>query len=59
MQEALSAIRLDHPGLVKLYDSGYEPDRSLLYIVMDFIPGDTLGKTLDDLSARNQWDRPA
>ena len=44
LQEARTAARLDHPGIVQVHDFGQ--DRSLLYIVMEFIPGDDLEKML-------------
>jgi serine/threonine protein kinase len=52
LQEARTAARLDHPGVVKVFDFGQA--RSLLYIVMEFIPGDNLRKLLKDLRAANK-----
>jgi serine/threonine protein kinase len=53
LQEARTAARMDHPGIVQVYDFGQ--DRGLLYIVMKFIPGDNLEKMLRDLRAQNRW----
>jgi len=53
LQEARTAARLNHAGIVPVYDFGF--DRSLLYIVMKFIPGDNLEKILRDLKARKKW----
>ena len=53
MQEARTAARLDHPGIVQVHDFGQ--DRSQLYIVMEFIPGDNLGKMMRDLHAQKKW----
>jgi hypothetical protein len=53
VQEARSAARLDHPGIVQVYDFNQIGD--WLYIVMEFIPGDNLGKILRKLSASKQW----
>jgi serine/threonine protein kinase len=53
LQEARTAARLSHPGIVQVYDFGYT--RSLLYIVMEFIPGDNLRKMLNDLRANGRW----
>lgn len=39
-QEVRMAIQLDHPGIVKIYDFGRV--NSLLYIIMEFIPGNNL-----------------
>ncbi len=52
LQEARTAARLDHPGVVKVFDFGQA--RSLLYIVMEFIPGDNLRKLLKDLRTANK-----
>jgi serine/threonine protein kinase len=43
LQEARTAARLDHPGIVQVYDFGHRP---YLYIVMKFIPGDNLATML-------------
>jgi len=41
--EALAMARLNHPGIVKVFDSGQTPD-GLLYLVMEFVEGgDVLG----------------
>lgn len=36
-QEVRTAMQLDHPGIVKVYDFGQSD--SLLYIIMEYIPG--------------------
>ena len=53
LQEARTAAQLDHPGIVQVYDFGQE--RSLLFIVMEFIRGANLRKMLDGLKAQGQW----
>jgi serine/threonine protein kinase len=53
LQEARTAARLDHPSIVQVYDFGQE--RSLLYIVMEFIPGANLRDMLQDLKAQGKW----
>jgi eukaryotic-like serine/threonine-protein kinase len=53
LQEARTAARLDHPSIVQVYDFGQT--QGLLYIVMEFIPGDNLGKMLKDLRAGGKW----
>jgi serine/threonine protein kinase len=53
LQEARTAARLDHPGIVKVYDFGQAGTH--LYIVMEFISGQNLGQMLKDLRASNQW----
>jgi serine/threonine protein kinase/predicted secreted protein len=58
LQEARTAARLDHPGIVQIYDFGkadFGPDPALLYIVMEFIPGDNLQKMLRDLRGQGKW----
>ncbi len=54
LQEARSAARLDHPGIVKVYYFGQEED-NLLYIVMQFISGANLRQMLEDLKAQEAW----
>ncbi|MDI7278039.1 MAG: serine/threonine-protein kinase, partial [Anaerolineae bacterium] len=47
LQEARTAARLDHPGIVKVYDFGQA--QSLLYIVMELIRGDNLRQLITNL----------
>jgi serine/threonine protein kinase len=53
LQEARTAARIDHPGVVKVYDFGQS--KSLLYIVMEFIPGQNLGQMMRTLKKKKQW----
>jgi len=53
LQEARTAARLDHPGIVQVYD--FSSAQSMLYIVMEFIPGANLRKLLKDLKKRGKW----
>ncbi len=53
LQEARTAARMDHPGIVKVYDFGQA--RDMLYIVMELLPGANLAKMLKDLRAANKW----
>src|SRR3989337_2567561 len=53
LHEARTPARLDHPGIVKVYDFGLSDDH--LYIVMELIPGANLGKLLNDLKAQGKW----
>jgi serine/threonine protein kinase len=48
LQEARAVAALDHPGIVEVHAFGQ--DLGLLYIVMDFVPGQTLGAWLDRLA---------
>lgn len=43
--EARSAARLQHPNIVSVYDSGR--DRSVAYLVMEFVHGEDLKQLLD------------
>lgn len=43
--EAKAANRIDHPGIVQIYDCGRLTDGTS-YIVMEFLKGETLGKRL-------------
>jgi serine/threonine protein kinase len=53
LQEARTAARLDHPNIVQVHDFGQ--DRSFLYIVMKFIPGDNLETMLRDMRSEQKW----
>lgn len=44
-REARAAARLSHPNMVAVYDSGEE--RGLPWIVMEYVPGQTLREVLD------------
>ncbi len=55
LQEARSAARMSHTGIVQVYDFGQQKD--LLYIVMEFIPGSNLQEMLKELRQQNQWIR--
>ena len=53
LQEARTAARLDHPGIVKVFDFGQ--DSGYLFIVMEFLRGDNLRKLLETLRASGSW----
>ncbi len=53
LQEARTAARLDHPGIVKVFDFGQA--RELLYIVMEYIPGANLRQMLENLRGEKKW----
>ncbi|MFP3896131.1 MAG: protein kinase domain-containing protein [Anaerolineales bacterium] len=48
LQEARAIANLDHPGIVRVYSFGSEPE--ILYIVMAFVPGRSLRDWLYSLS---------
>ncbi|MFL7840192.1 MAG: FHA domain-containing serine/threonine-protein kinase [Candidatus Promineifilaceae bacterium] len=48
-QEAQTAARLDHPSIVHIYDSGL--DQQSPYIVMELVPGLSLGTYINQLAA--------
>ncbi len=45
-QEATAVARLSHPNIVTVYDFGYDGDQ--LFIVMEYVPGQTLRHVLDE-----------
>jgi serine/threonine protein kinase len=45
-REAEAAGRLSHPGIVTVFDIGEEPETHAPYIVMEYVPGQTLDKLL-------------
>jgi serine/threonine protein kinase len=51
-QEAQAAARLEHPSIVSVYHFGRE--HGLLYLVMELIPGLSLGTYMKQLAARGQ-----
>ena len=55
LQEARTAARMNHSGIVQVHDFGQKQD--ILYIVMEFIPGDNLYKMLQNLRSKGTWIR--
>ena len=53
LAEARALAKLDHPSIVKVHDYG-ESD-SLLYIVIEYIPGNNLQQILEILRSQNRW----
>ena len=53
IQAARAAVRLDHPNLVQVYDFGQEQD--LHYLVMEYIPGESLERMLEELRHSGRW----
>jgi len=47
-REALAAARLVHPNIVQVYDSGRDEDSGRHFIVMEYVPGDTVARMLKD-----------
>ncbi|MCB0156429.1 MAG: serine/threonine protein kinase, partial [Anaerolineae bacterium] len=50
-QEVQTAMKLDNPGVVKIYDFGQAKD--LLYIIMEFIPGQNLREAMQRFGLLN------
>jgi len=46
LREAKIATRIRHPNLVAVHDCGYDEERSLYYIVMDYVSGGDLRQAL-------------
>ncbi len=51
-QEARAIARLHHPKIIQVHDFSYDGD--VLYMVMDYLPGNSLQDRLNDLKAANQ-----
>src|SRR4051794_37942309 len=47
-REALAAARLVHPNIVQVYDSGRDEESGRHFIVMEYVPGDTVAQILRD-----------
>lgn len=53
LQEAQAAARLgDHPSIVNIYNYGHQPELS--YMVMEFVPGSSLGTYIKHVRENNQ-----
>ena len=52
-REAQAIAQLEHPHIVRLYR--YGEVSGLFYMAMQYIPGQDLRRTLDDLQARDAW----
>ena len=46
MREAKLASRIRHPNLVTVHDAGFDAERGVYYIVMDYVNGGTLRQAL-------------
>ena len=42
VREARLATRIRHPNLVRVHDAGYDEQRGVYFLVMDYVKGDTL-----------------
>jgi len=47
-REALAAARLVHPNVVQVFDSGLDPATGRHYIVMEYVPGQSVAQILRD-----------
>ncbi len=47
-REAVSAGRLVHPNIVQVYDSGVNPKTGQYFIVMEYVPGQSVAQILRD-----------
>src|ERR1700752_5485310 len=46
LNEAQAAGRLHHPGIVSVFDVGEDPENHDPYIVLEYVPGETLNRIL-------------
>ena len=46
VREAKLATRIRHPNLVTVHDAGYDQERGIYYLVMDYVQGSTLRGTI-------------
>ena len=53
-REALAAARLVHPNIVQVYDSGRDEESGRHFIVMEYVPGDSVAQMLRDRDRAGQ-----
>ena len=58
LREAEVAMAVDHPNLVKVYDVGRDPETSLGYILMEYVPGGSLHDRLMERLVKNKGPFP-
>ena len=46
VREAKLATKIRHPNLVSVHDAGYDLDKHIYFLVMDYVKGDTLRDTI-------------
>ena len=46
VREAKLATKIRHPNLVAVHDAGYDADKGVYFLVMDYVNGDTLRKPI-------------
>src|SRR5690349_16370776 len=47
IEEAQIVARLDHPGIVRVYEIGRDPEQNAPFIAFEYLEGQTLGEMLD------------
>jgi hypothetical protein len=47
LREAVSGGALDHPNIVKIYESGVDVDANLYFLVMEFVDGESLKEAVE------------
>ena len=50
-REALAVARLEHPNVVQIFDSGQDAKTGTLYLVMEFLDGESLGDWIKGLQS--------
>lgn len=53
-QEARAAARLDHPGIVRVFDFGLDEGLNCPFLVMEYVAGQTLGEFLEERGALSE-----
>ncbi|HXV97595.1 MAG TPA: protein kinase, partial [Anaerolineae bacterium] len=51
-REAKVIATLRHPGIVQVFDFEVDTERDIFYMVMEFVPGETLGHRLTSIAAQ-------
>ncbi len=53
LREAVAGGALDHPNIVKVYESGVDVDLNLYFLVMEFVDGESLKSAVEKKGAFN------
>lgn len=56
LREASAPAQIDHPGIVEVFDAGFDTQTGALFVAMELLVGETLRERLDRLAATKSAD---